>query len=303
MKSKKVFGVFLLVCIVMLITLPSPFGTEFGPGIPTASREGPLALGKSPLHHMAVTLTAGLAVAPASAASMSVNLDNSIAGKPVSGSGQNLPSLGATEDYYAGAEFAPQIMHFYDAGLALQKQQEVAAAALTWTVSWLERVCGVASPKAIRKCRAMAVFDIDETLLDNYSYYVAQDPQFTWHIATWEAYETSCASPANEPVLALYDALQLMGVQIALITGRSELQRDATIACLTQRGVTGWHTLVMRKASQETMSASAYKAQARRQLVKQGWKIGPSIGDQISDMAGGYLTHGFLLPNPMYFLP
>ncbi len=45
------------------------------------------------------------------------------------------------------------------------------------------------------------------------------------------------------------------------------------------------------------------KAQVRRQLVKQGWKIGPSIGDQISDMAGGYLTHGFLLPNPMHYLP
>jgi hypothetical protein len=28
-----------------------------------------------------------------------------------------------------------------------------------------------------------------------------------------------------------------------------------------------------------------------------------SVDDQVSDMAHGRLKHGFLLPNPMYYLP
>jgi len=34
-----------------------------------------------------------------------------------------------------------------------------------------------------------------------------------------------------------------------------------------------------------------------------GVKIGPSIGDQVSDMSYGYLGRGFLLPNLMYLVP
>ena len=41
----------------------------------------------------------------------------------------------------------------------------------------------------------------------------------------------------------------------------------------------------------------------RRQLEQAGWNIMLSIGDQPSDMLGGYTDSGFLLPNPMYLIP
>ena len=38
-------------------------------------------------------------------------------------------------------------------------------------------------------------------------------------------------------------------------------------------------------------------------LVEQGYTILLTIGDQESDLAGGFAERGFKLPNPVYFLP
>jgi len=37
--------------------------------------------------------------------------------------------------------------------------------------------------------------------------------------------------------------------------------------------------------------------------VAQGYDILLTIGDQYSDLKGGYADKGFKLPNPMYYLP
>ena len=50
-------------------------------------------------------------------------------------------------------------------------------------------------------------------------------------------------------------------------------------------------------------SASDFKAPERRRLAEQGYTILISIGDQESDLAGGFAERTFKLPNPVYFLP
>ena len=40
-----------------------------------------------------------------------------------------------------------------------------------------------------------------------------------------------------------------------------------------------------------------------KQLTEQGYTILLSIGDQQSDLDGGYAERTFKLPNPVYFLP
>jgi hypothetical protein len=52
-----------------------------------------------------------------------------------------------------------------------------------------------------------------------------------------------------------------------------------------------------------SLSSARFKAKARKSLQDDGWTIVASVGDQVSDMAYGRLTYGFLMPNPMYFLP
>jgi acid phosphatase len=50
-------------------------------------------------------------------------------------------------------------------------------------------------------------------------------------------------------------------------------------------------------------SAVDFKAPERRRLTEQGYTILISIGDQQSDLDGGFAERTFKLPNPVYFLP
>jgi hypothetical protein len=50
-------------------------------------------------------------------------------------------------------------------------------------------------------------------------------------------------------------------------------------------------------------SAADFKAPERRQITGQGYTILFSLGDQESDLAGGYAERTFKLPNPVYYLP
>ena len=50
-------------------------------------------------------------------------------------------------------------------------------------------------------------------------------------------------------------------------------------------------------------SAADFKAPHRAAIEKQGYKIILNIGDQPSDLAGGYSEKTVLLPNPYYRIP
>jgi hypothetical protein len=46
-----------------------------------------------------------------------------------------------------------------------------------------------------------------------------------------------------------------------------------------------------------------FKAPERRRIAERGYTILLSMGDQQSDLDGGYAEKTFKLPNPVYFLP
>lgn len=224
------------------------------------------------------------------------------AGKSIVGSGQNLPSIDTSATYDVGPGPAPQIDSYYTSGAAARDQQEVAAAALRWTRGWVKEICGSTKPADVRRCKAAAVFDIDDTLVTWFPVLSSNSPAFGYDSARADAAMAACTTPVIEGTKRLYLTLQRMGVTPILITGRPDTQRDITVACLNSLGLAGWQTLIMRAAGDDR-PASVYKSQARKGLERQGWRIGPSTGDQISDMALGHLGHGFLIPNPMYFIP
>jgi hypothetical protein len=253
-----------------------------------------------------VLLGALASASPAEADVVPVDPGPIAAGKPITGSGVNLPALPTIPNslpYDAGDGFASSIVAYYTQGKARADQADVAKAALRWTKAWLDDVCGGHKPKQVKDCNAMAVFDIDDTLLNNYPYYSVQQPAFSYSSSTWDPYEAQCGSTPNASVTQLYRSLKATGMGVALITGRSSDGRSATEACLEESGVADWTTLVMKEPQQQSLTAAVYKARARGALQREGWKIGPSIGDQVSDMAGGRLRHGFLMPNPMYYIP
>ena len=58
-----------------------------------------------------------------------------------------------------------------------------------------------------------------------------------------------------------------------------------------------------RVAGNGFASAADFKAPERRKIAEQGYSILLSMGDQASDLEGGFAERTFKLPNPVYYLP
>lgn len=50
-------------------------------------------------------------------------------------------------------------------------------------------------------------------------------------------------------------------------------------------------------------SAADFKAPRRAAIEAEGYRIIANVGDQPSDLAGGFAERTFLLPNPFYRIP
>ena len=82
----------------------------------------------------------------------------------------------------------------------------------------------------------------------------------------------------------------------------TQLQRLQTEKNLRQAGYESWAVLVLKEAG-STQTALAFKTENRRRLAQSGYNILVNIGDQDSDLQGGYAESTFKLPNPMYWVP
>ena len=145
------------------------------------------------------------------------------------------------------------------------------------------------------------VLDIDETSLSNYKYMVAFGFSGThqqWHQAIMAA-----DAPVIKPMLSLYQDAVKKGVTVFFVTGRRETERAATTKNLNEAGYKGWQELYLRPNDYNQPSVIPYKVQARADIAKKGYTIIASIGDQVSDLKGGYAEKTFKLPNPFYYLP
>jgi HAD superfamily, subfamily IIIB (Acid phosphatase) len=64
-----------------------------------------------------------------------------------------------------------------------------------------------------------------------------------------------------------------------------------------------WTGVILQSDGATFASAVDFKAPERRKLTERGYTITPSLGDQRSDLIGGYADWTFKLPNPVHFLP
>jgi predicted secreted acid phosphatase len=111
------------------------------------------------------------------------------------------------------------------------------------------------------------------------------------------------AFPAVVPILDIYKFAKSEGFSVFFISGRSEATRAATEENLHKAGYDGWDGLRLRPADDHQNSVVPFKSGQRQDLVEQGYVIVADIGDQESDLIGGWADKTFKLPNPAYFLP
>lgn len=171
------------------------------------------------------------------------------------------------------------------------------------------RECAEVSAKArayleqnlVGKTRPGMVLDIDETSLSNYPLMNQED--FGFNQGRFDAWIRKAETPPIESTLELYRYAQSREVACFFITGRVETDRAWTEADLKQGGYSDWDGLYLKPADYKEPSVVAYKSGVRKQLSEQGYQILVNIGDQMSDLEGGYSESVYKLPNPMYFIP
>ena len=175
----------------------------------------------------------------------------------------------------------------------------VAARAEQWLV---ERAPHVTKPAI--------VLDIDETSLSNWQAYRLNGwgriltggcdlEKGPCSIRAWQMLGTSKALP---PTLTLARRAKAMGVAVFFISGRPATLKDVTERNLRDQGYEPDGVIVLPEGA-AFKSAVDFKAPERRKLTEAGYTIVLSMGDQQSDLAGGYAERTFKLPNPVYFLP
>jgi predicted secreted acid phosphatase len=145
--------------------------------------------------------------------------------------------------------------------------------------------------------RLTVVFDIDETLLSNWASIRRQD--FGYVPEEWQRWVDAAEAPAIEPVREVFRAAQRRGVEVVLLTGRRERDREATERNLRAAGCTGYVLLICRPEADRGASAD-FKTAERRKLSEAGRTIIANLGDQESDLSGGFAERTFKLPNPFY---
>jgi predicted secreted acid phosphatase len=183
-----------------------------------------------------------------------------------------------------------ELVRYHDSGAYERALSDVAVKASEWIKT-----------RAARRApgeRLAVVFDVDETLLSNWESMKQLD--FGYVPERWESWVERAGAKAIAPVGETYRAARLAGVAVIFLTGRDEHQASATERNLRQEGFGDFDRLIVRTADHARTSAVEFKTAVRRALVTEGWTIIANVGDQKSDLIGGYAERTFKLPNPFY---
>jgi len=188
-------------------------------------------------------------------------------------------------------------------------QQDLAAVD-GWAVQWVKWRAPFAQKPAL-------VLDIDETSLSNWPEMLVNKfdyhPDGPCHLPKAPcgmlAWDKMAKAKAILPTLELFKLARSMRVSVFFITGRHEKERAWTELNLRRagyvdgRGRNGWVALKMEPNNLKSAPVAGFKAPARAQVEGAGYDIIANIGDQESDLAGGYAERSFKLPNPFYYIP
>lgn len=144
------------------------------------------------------------------------------------------------------------------------------------------------------------VFDLDETLLSNWPHMAEMD--FGYVPSAWQAWVDAGRAPAIEPVRDVFLLARRLGLEVVLLSGRTERDRAGTERNLREIGCADYQRLILAPDG-DRRTAEVFKTEARRRLVTEGKVIVANLGDQESDLRGGYAERTFKLPNPFYLTP
>jgi len=160
------------------------------------------------------------------------------------------------------------------------------------------------------------VFDADDTTLWTYDMEDAA-MHFNFDPALQNVWVQEERFPATPGMVDFVNRARKRGFAVFGITGRNDDQKTATLGNLRKVGYkpfkaknfyTKWTgTGASQQPSYVTCRAKCttveFKANTRKHIESLGYRIVLNVGDQWSDLQGGYADRVLKLPNPTYFLP
>ncbi len=189
-----------------------------------------------------------------------------------------------------------QVIAYYNSGNYEKDLSSVATQAETYLQQRVNENAKSAQPKKLA-----IVFDIDETALSNYPDMLKLNFGGTMKMMLDDIAKGQDA--AIKPTLQLYQLAEKDHVAVFFITGRYQWLQQATIKNLKAADYTKWNQLMMKPNNYQLPSVIPFKSSERAKIEKQGYDIVVNIGDQYSDLKGGYADKTFKLPDPYYFIP
>jgi hypothetical protein len=200
--------------------------------------------------------------------------------------GVGLPDVGESSTVGAG-ELVSALVKYHDSGEYESDLTSVDQAAQSYLDAHVATGHG----------KPAIVLDIDETSLSNYTGMLASG--FT--AAGTVAQAASGTGTAIAPTLALYHDAIAHHVAVFFVTGRPSEIQAPTEANLQSAGYDeGWNALDFKPAEADT---EQFKSSTREAIKKAGYRILVNVGDQQSDLDGGFAQRAFKLPNPFYYIP
>lgn len=186
-----------------------------------------------------------------------------------------------------------RLAYYHDSGEYLNEIEKV----IDQAECYLEQ--RIKSSQGSKQQRKLAiVLDIDETSLSNYAYIKKID--YARNTQQLRPYLFNGDSTPIKPTLKLFKLALRNNVSVFFITGRNEAIRSATINNLNNVGYSGWKALYFKPGTYQASSVVPYKLGVRKKITEEGYDIVLNIGDQTSDLEGGYADRSFKLPNPYY---
>jgi 5'-nucleotidase (lipoprotein e(P4) family) len=189
-----------------------------------------------------------------------------------------------------------EVICYYQTGEYSDAMTAVASMAKCYLARRIQGNCQLKHPQKLA-----IVVDLDETLLSNYRSLRAT--QFSPTAKQLHAYLKKGEAQAIYPTLNLVNYADNHGVAVFFVTGRSEKLAPATIKNIHRIGFSHWTYIYFKPNYYRLKTIIPFKTQARRKICQRGYTVVLNIGDQNSDLVGGYSEKCFKLPNPFYFLP
>ena len=173
-----------------------------------------------------------------------------------------------------------------------------------WCASWEEQLRALFAGYVEAK-QAQGVLDYDDLLL--YWAQMMSDPGLAGHIGErFDHVLVDEYQDTNRLQSSILLALKPGGDGLTVVGDDAQsiyAFRAATVRNLQSTGYTGYTDLIMEPVHAHYDSAADFKAPQRAHIEDMGYTIIANVGDQPSDLDGGFSEQTYLLPNPFYRIP